>query len=669
MLPPSAKGTNKDDNGGVDGGSGAVSPRKPSTFTVTIDDGSRYIPSASIDLNKTIPTSIISTNSFSFSVDFYVAAEKCATMVLSAIFESMSLNPDNIHSQSVVVPKSDFVTVPKKLLNGAKLDASNASKHYSHSLSRSDLLELKQSIVKSDFKPVQDPLSAASKLRKNCSVDFHPWHNPIFEISSLDSSRYVCENVVDGDEIDSSRPFVLFPSIRLLVAALLCCCFIALSVSTSNMAVALICMTSCSVNGYKGDLQWRSEQEGVILAAQNVGSLLMVITGVWADRINGKWMIGGGLLLCTIANVVLPIMAHESVWYAVGARLAIGAVDACLTPATCSLITRWFPQGERAAALGIVTSGRQIGTLFILPTAGYLCTRKDIMNGWPAIFYLSGLISMLVALFWIPMGADKPSKQYCISRQEQMHIESRIACESIGKRTAPRHTPWSAIARSSAVWAGIFALVCHEYPLVIMLQFLPNYMRDVLHFAPAKNGIVSAFPIVCLFISKAFSSSFSTWLVKHTSWTKTTICKIFNGIASAGLSLCIITVPQFDRERSSLATIPLCCAMLFAGLHTPGVQTALVQLAPPYSGVITGISFFFVAWFGIGNKLLTKHIVQHGTAAEWAKVFYVSGVVAALPVVVFTVWGSSERQWWSAPSSKTSTHSLNTQATVVSNLS
>lgn len=68
-----------------------------------------------------------------------------------------------------------------------------------------------------------------------------------------------------------------------------------------------------------------------------------------------------------------------------------------------------------------------LGTLFILPTAGYLCTRKDIMNGWPAIFYLSGLIAILVALFWIPMGADKPSKQYCISRQEQMYIESRYS--------------------------------------------------------------------------------------------------------------------------------------------------------------------------------------------------------------------------------------------------
>lgn len=110
--------------------------------------------------------------------------------------------------------------------------------------------------------------------------------------------------------------------------------------------------------------------------------------------------------------------------------------------------------------------------------------------------------------------------------ETEFRISFRIACESIGKRTAPRQTPWSAIARSSAVWAGIFALVCHEFPLVIMLQFLPNYMRDVLQFVPAKNGIASAFPIFCLFISKAFSSSLSTCLIKRSGWTKTTICKV-----------------------------------------------------------------------------------------------------------------------------------------------
>lgn len=102
--------------------------------------------------------------------------------------------------------------------------------------------------------------------------------------------------------------------------------------------------------------------------------------------------------------------------------------------------------------------------------------------------------------------------------------------------------------------------------------------------------------------------------------------------------------------------------MALLGLHTPGVQTALLQLAPPFSGTVTGISFFSVAWFSIGNKILTKWIVQHGEQEEWATVFYISSAVAALPVVFFSLWGTDQRQWWAAPAtiSKVSTGSAST---------
>ncbi|CAI4228231.1 unnamed protein product [Auanema sp. JU1783] len=456
-------------------------------------------------------------------------------------------------------------------------------------------------------------------------------------------------------------PSVLFPSMRLMLAAMLCCCFITLSISSSNLAVALICMTSCPVHGYGGNLDWKSEEQGLVLAAQNAGSLLTLVTGVWADRINGKWMVFVALLLCCFGNLMLPYLAHDSFWFAVMARVAIGASDACLMPACNSLITRWFPQSERAAAIGLISGGRQIGTLFILPTAGYLCTRKDLLDGWPAIFYLSATISILVTLFWLPFGADKPAKQCCISGRERDFIESRIACESIGKRTdRTRRIPYQSMLRSRALWAAIFALVCHEYPLVIMLQFLPNYMRDVLEFAPTQNGFMAALPILCLFVSKTLSSSFSSFLVTKRHYNKTFVCKCFNATASAGLSICIFAVPFFDKDHALWSVFSLSGAMVFAGMHTPGVITALVQIAPPFSGIITGWSFFAVAWFSIGNKILTKHIVQQGSATEWAIVFRVSALVAALPVVFFSIWGSADRQIWAAPSSKCSVYSLNT---------
>lgn len=123
-------------------------------------------------------------------------------------------------------------------------------------------------------------------------LDQHPKHNPIFRIgppsldcesntsgrserpafaktSSIDSSVLSCDESVGRQEVTTDhddRPVssVLFPSMRLLLAVLLCCCYITISISSSNIAVALICMIKCPIHGYTGDLEWQSDQVCVL---------------------------------------------------------------------------------------------------------------------------------------------------------------------------------------------------------------------------------------------------------------------------------------------------------------------------------------------------------------------------------------------------------------------
>lgn len=46
----------------------------------------------------------------------------------------------------------------------------------------------------------------------------------------------------------------------------------------------------------------------------------------------------------------------------------------------------------------------------------------------------------------------------------------KIEEERLGKRTERGQPPWSAMLRSVPLYVAVAALVCHEYPLVIMLQ-------------------------------------------------------------------------------------------------------------------------------------------------------------------------------------------------------
>lgn len=132
--------------------------------------------------------------------------------------------------------------------------------------------------------------------------------------------------------------------------------------------------------------------------------------------------------------------------------------------------------------------------------------------------------------------------------------------------------------------------------------------------------------------------------------------KIFNAIGSLGLGICIGIVPLLtSNEHKIIAIIVLCLANAFAGLHTPGVQTALLQLAPAYTGIITGIAFGFVAIFGIINKILSNYIVKSGSIAEWSIVFWIAAIIALLPVGFFTIWGSADRQPWATIHTKKTT--------------
>ncbi|KAH7695206.1 Protein F45E4.11 [Aphelenchoides avenae] len=88
-------------------------------------------------------------------------------------------------------------------------------------------------------------------------------------------------------------------------------------------------------------------------------------------------------------------------------------------------------------------------------------------------------------------------------------------------------------------------------------------------------------------------------------------------------------------------------------MHTPGVQTALLQLAPAYTGLLYGIAFGCVAIVSIGNKIMTSYIIEFDSVPAWTLVFEISAVVAFLPVVFFTIWGSADRQPWASQKQST----------------
>ena len=95
-------------------------------------------------------------------------------------------------------------------------------------------------------------------------------------------------------------------------------------------------------------------------------------------------------------------------------------------------------------------------------------------------------------------------------------------------------------------------------------------MDDVLKIGIQMNGVISALPIIVLFISKTLSSSLASLIGSRKRGrcllSRTAIVKIFNGVASLGLGVCIGIVPLMNGSgHSTGAIILLCFANVFAG--------------------------------------------------------------------------------------------------------
>ncbi|VDO85314.1 unnamed protein product [Heligmosomoides polygyrus] len=451
----------------------------------------------------------------------------------------------------------------------------------------------------------------------------------------------------------------VFPSTRFLMAIILSLCFISLSVATSNLAQAMVCMVGqTTLSSHPSEksaddvplLPWTSEQQGAIYAAQNIGSLFMLLAGWQADRLNGKWTIAVALTLLILSNSLIPSVATTSPWLVFVFRIITGIGDALLSPSASSMITRWFPPKERPFAVGFVSGGRQIGTLLILPLGGFFCEHSTRF-GWPAIFYFSAVVGAVILVAWLSLSADKPSKHFCASVQEVRYIARKIMEERLGKRTDRGNPPWAKLARCLPLYVAVAALVCHEYPLVIMLQLLPKYFSDVLGLSNVVNGVISSLPSVVLFFSKTLSCILASLLTARNCMSEVVLSNLFNFVGSLGLAICVGLTPFLGSSgNTTAAVVVLCLANGFAGMHTPGVQTALVQIAPAYSGIVNGIAFAVAAVFSIMNKMISFYILSSGSSHEWGIVFGISAVVAFLPVVFFTRWGSADIQPWASTS-------------------
>ncbi|WKY07616.1 hypothetical protein Q1695_007239 [Nippostrongylus brasiliensis] len=408
---------------------------------------------------------------------------------------------------------------------------------------------------------------------------------------------------------------------------------------------------------YNGDLTWTSQQRAVIFASFYAGGLLATLV---TEKLN-RWIGAKRLVLYGAIINVLGTFATPAVASYLGAvpmvmlRFVMGFGQGLLWPCMSVLVGHWFPPTEKSTALAIATTGNQLSVVIAMFATAELC-QMPFMGGWPMAFHVYGVLGVLLCILWQVFVADDPAKARGITEDELQFITN-----STGRRPRVQRANWVQLLTSPVVWSIAGSAFAHNFITVGTVTYLPLYYKTVLNMSLTSNGILSALPFICQFISKIVYAGFADESKKRGWMGFTNVTKVCNTSASIGLAISFSLLCFCDCEYRWTAVILVCIAMAFISGYVPGYNTSVVSIAPSQTAAIAAFSRI---WAQIASSLAPYEIgalTKKGILEEWRIVFITIVVICLTTGAFFQICGSADVQPWDTIRDEEPKHELLTE--------
>ncbi len=245
----------------------------------------------------------------------------------------------------------------------------------------------------------------------------------------------------------------------------------------------------------QAELGWHESQYADIVfwfqAAYALGYLAM---GRFIDRVGARIGYAASFTLWTLAH-----MAHGLARGVTGlalARVALGIGESGNFPGSLKAVTEWFPQRERALAVGILNAGANVGavlTPLIVPAI-------TLAYGWRMAFIATGALSFLWLGAWLATYRH-PAAHSKVSAEELALIDEGKA------ETAGESLSWRALLGLRATWAVAIAKFLTDPIWWMYLFWLPDFLGKRYGLNLASFGP----PLVAIYLMSDIGSVTGGW--------------------------------------------------------------------------------------------------------------------------------------------------------------
>lgn len=408
-------------------------------------------------------------------------------------------------------------------------------------------------------------------------------------------------------------------------------------------------------------------------------AFFLPFAGAMLDRIGPRIMMTVAIVGWSLATFSMGLVSRLSSLIAV--RLGLGFFEAPIIPANIKCVAAWFPDRERAVAVGAYTASEYVALGVLTPVLSWIL----VTYGWEMIFFITGVIGVVIGAAWYHwyrspadskhvndaewaymrdggalLGSEThrfgtvrqdPSKHpatgeinttgassvkpAALAAEGGADGSAKSVADAASTAVPPKMTQWQATRRLLkdrrliGMFLGQFSIMT---TLFFFLTWFPSYLVTEKGLTILKSGFYAMFPFLVAIAGSLIGGKWSDWLLVN-GRTKTFARKL-PIILGFTLSMVIIGANYVD----SMVLIIAFMAVAFFGQAMASTVTGalLSDLAPVgYMGVSGGLLNFFANLGSATCPLVIGFIVQ-GTGSFAYALIYV-GAVALCGVLGYTV--------------------------------
>ena len=245
------------------------------------------------------------------------------------------------------------------------------------------------------------------------------------------------------------------------------------------------------------ELGWSENDYGnIVTAFQAAYAFGFLIMGWLIDRFGPKMGYTIAICIWTIGHVAHGFASSVASFMA--ARMVLGVGEAGHFPSVVRASSEWFPQKERAYAIGWVNSATTIGVILTAPTIAFFMISLGL--DWRQTFIYTGLFGVVLLVLW-RWHYSSPRDTGKVSEGELAWIEQDPA-ESVEK------IAWTSLMKTRSAWAFAVAKFLTDPVWFLMLFWLPKY------FASTYNVDLKVvlLPMIIMYLLSDIGSIAGGWL-------------------------------------------------------------------------------------------------------------------------------------------------------------